>query len=63
MGNHVSANECDYGTNYLRQPRYHCILLIDVIQTLMYFDGVSSVSMTQERNNLGNGEFRSPTDQ
>ena len=23
-GNHVSANECDSGTNYLRQPRYHC---------------------------------------
>ena len=27
-GNHVSANECDSGTNYLRQPRYHCILLL-----------------------------------
>jgi len=21
----ISANECDPGTNYLRQPRYHCI--------------------------------------
>ena len=25
-GNHVSANEYVSGTNYLRQPRYHCIL-------------------------------------
>jgi hypothetical protein len=22
----ISANECDSGTNYLREPRYHCIL-------------------------------------
>ena len=26
-GNHVSANECDSGTNYLLYPRYHCISL------------------------------------
>ena len=24
MGNHVSANECDSGTNSLCYPRYHC---------------------------------------
>ena len=23
----ISGNECDSGTNYLRYPRYHCILL------------------------------------
>jgi len=25
--NHVSANECDSGTNYHRKPRYHCICI------------------------------------
>ena len=29
--NHVSANECNSGTNYLREPRYHCTLNLTAV--------------------------------
>ena len=51
-GNHVLTNECDSRTNYLRQPRYHCICCLGLLQNTAHIYTQVTHHPSRHHNNV-----------